>query len=105
MEDKGQPEKSVIMAFSIGLKLRVTSHCIQGGRDYMEDTLSVAYQQTKDESGLEYAFFRVFDSHGGSDAAVFAKENLRDDIVKNQSFWSDHHDLVLKAIRDGFGNT
>ena len=34
------------MAPSIGLNLRVTGHCNQGGRKYMEDVFSVAYQQT-----------------------------------------------------------
>ena len=30
---------------SIGLNLRVTGYCNQGGRKYMEDVFSVAYQQ------------------------------------------------------------
>ena len=33
------------MAPSIGVNLRVTGHCNQGGRKYMEDVFSVAYQQ------------------------------------------------------------
>ena len=61
------------MAPSIGLNLRVTGHCNQGGRKYMEDVFSVAYQQTDDEMDLEYAFFGIFDGHGGKEAAVFAK--------------------------------
>ena len=63
------------MAPSIGLNLRVTGHCNQGGRKYMEDVFSVAYQQTDDEMDLEYAFFGIFDGHGGKEAAVFAKVN------------------------------
>ncbi len=39
----------------------------------MEDVFSVAYQQTEDEKDLEYAFFGIFDGHGGREAAVFAK--------------------------------
>ena len=39
----------------------------------MEDVFSVAYQQTDDEMDLEYAFFGIFDGHGGKEAAVFAK--------------------------------
>ena len=58
---------------SIGLNLRVTGYCNQGGRKYMEDVFSVAYQQTEDEKDLEYAFFGIFDGHGGREAAVFAK--------------------------------
>jgi len=93
------------MAPSIGLNLRVTGHCNQGGRKYMEDVFSVAYQQTDDEMDLEYAFFGIFDGHGGKEAAVFAKEHLMDNIVKHQNFWSENDDLVLKAIRDGFLKT
>jgi len=93
------------MAPSIGLNLRVTGHCNQGGRKYMEDVFSVAYQQTDDEMDLEYAFFGIFDGHGGKEAAVFAKEHLMDNIVKHQNFWSENDDLVLKAIREGFLKT
>ena len=39
----------------------------------MEDIFSVAYQQTDDEKDLEYAFFGIFDGHGGREAAQFAK--------------------------------
>ena len=39
----------------------------------MEDVFSVAYQQTEDEKDLEYAYFGIFDGHGGREAAVFAK--------------------------------
>ena len=41
----------------------------------MEDIFSVAYQQTDDEKDLEYAFFGIFDGHGGREAAQFAKVN------------------------------
>jgi len=71
----------------------------------MEDVFSVAYQQTEDEMDLEYAFFGIFDGHGGKEAAVFAKEHLMDNITKQQNFWSEDDDLVLKAIREGFLST
>lgn len=71
----------------------------------MEDVFSVAYQQTEDEMDLEYAFFGIFDGHGGKEAAIFAKEHLMDNIVKHQNFWSENDDLVLKAIREGFLKT
>jgi len=93
------------MAPSIGLNLRVTGHCNQGGRKYMEDVFSVAYQQTEDEMDLEYAFFGIFDGHGGKEAALFAKEHLMDNITKQQNFWSENDDLVLKSIREGFLKT
>ena len=42
----------------------------------MEDVFSVAYQQTEDELDLEYAFFGIYDGHGGKEAALFAKVPL-----------------------------
>lgn len=86
----------------IGLNLRVTGHCNQGGRKYMEDAFVVAYQQTKDKSGLEYAYFGIFDGHGGREAALYAKEHLLDAIVKQSGFWSNDDAHVLRAIKHGF---
>ncbi|XP_035743418.1 uncharacterized protein LOC118451204 isoform X2 [Vespa mandarinia] len=93
------------MPLSIGVNLRVTGHCNQGGRKYMEDMFSVAYQQTPDDKDLEYAFFGIFDGHGGGEAAAFAKEHLMDIIVKQKNFWSERDEDVLRAIRDGYVNT
>src|SRR5688572_5099443 len=93
------------MSPSIGVNLRVTGHCNQGGRKYMEDIFSVAYQQTEDEKDLEYAFFGMFDGHGGKEAALFAKEHLMEAIVSQKNFWSDDDDLVLRAIKEGFITT
>ena len=56
--------------------MRVTGHYDQGGRKYMEDVFSVAYQQSEDGEELEYAFIGIFDGHGGKDAALFAKVSL-----------------------------
>ena len=53
--------------------MRVTGHFAQGGRKYMEDVFSVAYQQSEDGEDLEYAFIGIFDGHGGKEAALFAK--------------------------------
>jgi len=93
------------MAPSLGVNLRVTGHCNQGGRKYMEDVFSVAYQQTEDEKDLEYAYFGIFDGHGGREAALYAKTHLMDAITSNRNFWSDDDQLVLKAIREGFLTT
>jgi len=93
------------MPLSIGVNLRVTGHCNQGGRKYMEDMFCVAFQPTPDDKDLEYAFFGIFDGHGGGEAATFAKEHLMDIIVKQQKFWSDRDEDVLQAIRDGYMNT
>nr|XP_012138882.1 PREDICTED: uncharacterized protein LOC100877954 isoform X1 [Megachile rotundata] len=93
------------MPLSIGVNLRVTGHCNQGGRKYMEDMFSVAFQSTPDDKDLEYAFFGIFDGHGGGEAATFAKEHLMNDIVKQKNFWSERDEDVLRAIRDGYVNT
>uniref|UniRef100_A0A6P7GT77 Protein phosphatase 1D n=1 Tax=Diabrotica virgifera virgifera TaxID=50390 RepID=A0A6P7GT77_DIAVI len=90
------------MPASIGVNLRVTGHCRQGGRKYMEDFFSVAYQQTEDEKDLEYAFFGIYDGHGGAEAAAFAKEHLMETIIKHKNFWSDDDEDVLRAIKDGY---
>ncbi|KAK9876475.1 hypothetical protein WA026_012788 [Henosepilachna vigintioctopunctata] len=87
---------------SIGVNLRVTGYCRQGGRKYMEDFFSVAYQQTEDERDLEYAFIGIYDGHGGAEAAAFAKEHLMESIIKHKSFWSDNDEEVLRAIKDGY---
>jgi len=71
----------------------------------MEDVFSVAYQQSENGEDLEYAFIGIFDGHGGKEAALFAKENLMDNITKSPNFWSENDDLVLKSIRDGFLKT
>jgi len=89
----------------IGVNLRVTGYCNQGGRKYMEDMFSVAYQQTPDMKDLEYAFFGIFDGHGGSEAAAYAKDHLLDTIIKDDAFWSKNDDDVLRAIRNGYVNT
>lgn len=93
------------MSPSIGVNLRVTAHCHQGDRKYMEDVFSVAYQQTDDQQDLEFAFFGIFDGHGGREAALYAKDHLMDSITKQKQFWSDDDDSVLKAIREGFLST
>ncbi|XP_022909571.1 protein phosphatase 1D isoform X2 [Onthophagus taurus] len=90
------------MPASIGVNLRVTGHCRQGGRKYMEDFFSVAYQQTEDERDLEYAFFGIYDGHGGAEAAEFAKERLMETIVRHRNFWSDNDEDVLRAIKMGY---
>lgn len=93
------------MPESIGVNLRVTGHSSQGGRKYMEDTFAVAYQKSADGKDLEYAYFGIFDGHGGREAAMFAKEHLMYAIVDQKNFWSKNDEDVLKAIKDGFIQT
>ncbi|XP_063240601.1 uncharacterized protein LOC134541254 [Bacillus rossius redtenbacheri] len=93
------------MSASSGINLRVTAHLSQGGRKYMEDMFTVAYERTQDNKDLKYAFFGIFDGHGGQEAAKFAKDNLMDCIVRQEGFWSERDEDVLRAIYDGFVKT
>lgn len=90
---------------SIGINLRVTGHTSIGGRKYQEDFFSVAYQQTKNDQSLEYAFFGIYDGHGGAEASLYAREHLMNTIVSQKLFWSENDEDVLKAIRDGYIQT
>ncbi|KAH8421389.1 hypothetical protein KR009_003804 [Drosophila setifemur] len=87
---------------TLGVNMRVTGQCSQGGRKYMEDQFSVAYQESPLTHELEYAFFGIYDGHGGPEAALFAKEHLMLEIVKQKLFWSDQDEDVLRAIREGY---
>lgn len=66
------------------------------------ESASFWFQQTEDEKDLEYAFFGIFDGHGGVEAAGYAKEHLMETIIKHKNFWSDDDEEVLRAIKDGF---
>ncbi|XP_062558031.1 uncharacterized protein LOC134222902 [Armigeres subalbatus] len=90
---------------SIGINLRVTGHTSIGGRKYQEDFFSVAYQQTENDQSLEYAFFGIYDGHGGAEASLYAREHLMNTIVSQKLFWSESDEDVLKAIRDGYIQT
>lgn len=93
------------MPASIGVNLRVTGHCSRGGRKYMEDFFTVAYQQSEDEKDLEYAFIGIYDGHGGAEAARFARKHLINLIVNQKLFWSENDDDILKSIREGYIQT
>ncbi|KAL7017632.1 hypothetical protein ACKWTF_010459 [Chironomus riparius] len=82
--------------------LRVTAYSEMGNRKYMEDVYSVAYQKTNDGSELDFAYFGMFDGHGGDTAAIFAKNHLMNFIVDQPGFWSNDDEDVLKAIKTGF---
>lgn len=90
------------MSASFGVNLRVTGHSSRGGRKYMEDFFSVAYQEWENKKDLEYAFVGIYDGHGGAEAAKFARQHLIKMIVRQKLFWSkDDHD-ILQAIREGY---
>ena len=90
---------------ALGMNLRVFTDSKQGGRKYMEDVISVRFERGKDSDEIEFGFFAVFDGHGGSEAAVFARANLLDEIKKQPGFWSDDEEQIKKAINDGFLST
>lgn len=72
----------------------------------MEDFFSVAYQESDDDkNNLQYAFFGVYDGHGGKEAANFARDHLMDAIVGQSQFWSQNDDDVLRAIKEGYLST
>ncbi|KAH8387169.1 hypothetical protein KR093_005229, partial [Drosophila rubida] len=98
-------ETTVPSTPTLGVNMRVTGQCSQGGRKYMEDQFSVAYQESPLTHELEYAFFGIYDGHGGTEAALFAKEHLMLEIVKQKQFWSDNDEDVLRAIREGYIGT
>ncbi|KAK7067719.1 Protein phosphatase 1D [Halocaridina rubra] len=93
------------MSSRVGVNLRASAYLHQGDRKYMEDEFQVAYQRTSDKKDIEYAFFGIFDGHGGKEAANFAKDNLMDEIVSLRAFWSDDDEDVLAAIKEGFLQT
>ena len=77
--------------------VRVNGQANQGGRKEMEDFKRVVFDRDP-----EQAFFAVFDGHGGRDAAIFARDNLWDNIKKQKGFYSGDTARVIKAIKDGF---
>jgi len=91
-------------------KIKLEAYCdaVQGGRNYMEDVINVQLVNAADRdvgSPGPYAYFSVFDGHGGSEAAIFADKHLRREIHRQEMFWSDDDGSVIDAIKDGFVST
>ena len=85
------------------IKLEAHYDAVQGGRSYMEDVINVRLGNADDRDG--YAFFGVFDGHGGAEAAAFADRHLRREIDRQETFWSDDDGSVMDAIKAGFVST
>lgn len=78
---------------------------------FAEDAYAIALQRVNasdKESPIALAYFGIFDGHGGTEAAEFARQNLCQHILKQDDFWSHSSDenendqMVLSAIRKGF---
>jgi len=88
----------------IGVNLRVSGNCDQGARKYMEDNHVIKFLK-KDTDDYEFAYFGIFDGHGGPEASAFCRDNLLNEITKYDGFWTNDDDKVLSAIRKGFLDT
>lgn len=103
IDELSQPRDKPLMTLS--------AYKIQGRRTHMEDYFDIAYQmkpcdqQRPNEWPYEYFYFGIFDGHGGSEAANFAKRNLLKFITKQKDFWSTNDDDIMRAIRKGFSDT
>lgn len=90
--------------YKIGVNLRVTENSNQGGRKYMEDNNCIQFVKN-DEGGYEFAYFGIFDGHGGSEASKFVRDHLLKQIKKYDYFWDGDDEQILAAIRNGFLDT
>uniref|UniRef100_A0A182ZIV9 PPM-type phosphatase domain-containing protein n=1 Tax=Biomphalaria glabrata TaxID=6526 RepID=A0A182ZIV9_BIOGL len=88
----------------IGVNLRVSGNCDQGARKYMEDNHVIKFLK-KDTDDYEFAYFGIFDGHGGPEASAFCRDHLLNEITKYDGFWTDDDEQVLSAIRKGFLDT
>ncbi|OIW04375.1 hypothetical protein TanjilG_32567 [Lupinus angustifolius] len=75
-------------------------YCKRGRREYMEDRYSAA-DNLLGES--KFAFFGVFDGHGGSRAAEFAAKNLKDNVLNEVS--TTEEEDIQEAVKRGYLNT
>lgn len=87
------------------LLIRVYGEANQGARQGMEDKTSVVFENANEETFRGPAFFAVFDGHGGSHAATFARDYLWEAIKRQKGFCSDSPSSVVDAIRKGFAET
>ncbi|CAL8147033.1 unnamed protein product [Orchesella dallaii] len=94
-----------------GSIINCTVHKHQGDREHMEDKTKVVFDWNAphdelddkyDNCNFAWAFFGLFDGHGGRQAASYARKYLMHHIVSHPHFDSDEDDLVLQAITEGF---
>lgn len=92
--------------FEIGVNLRVTQCFDKGSRNYMEDFSKYYFEKDpSNKQSVIFAFFGVFDGHGGTEAAELAHKVLLEEIKSQEKFWSLNDQDVLDSIREGFLRT
>ncbi|CAN0326875.1 unnamed protein product [Lampetra fluviatilis] len=79
--------------------LRVSAAVAQGGRRYMEDAAVVVRERLR---GHEVTFVAVFDGHGGSEAALFARRHLWAALRRDRQLLSPRPERVCAALREAF---
>ncbi|XP_032803301.1 protein phosphatase 1D-like [Petromyzon marinus] len=79
--------------------LRVSAAVAQGGRRYMEDAAMVVRERLR---GQEVTFVAVFDGHGGSEAALFARQHLWAALRRDRQLLSPQPERVCGALRKAF---
>ena len=87
-----------------GATFRVFQESRQGGRMYMED-VSCLNSYKSDNGDHDFIYLAVFDGHGGSQAAQFAKEHLLEELKSIKGFWTQDKEHITKAIREAFVST
>ena len=90
---------------SFEAKFQVFSDAKQGNRDYMEDFISVKIcEDVETEKCIDrpFAYFAVFDGHGGAEAAKFAEKQLLNEIIRQPGFSSYDDNTVMAAIKEAF---
>ncbi|KAH9525788.1 Protein phosphatase 1D [Bulinus truncatus] len=70
----------------------------------MEDNHVIKFLK-KDTDDYEFAYFGIFDGHGGPEASAFCRDNLLNEITKHDGFWTDDDEQVLASIKKGFLDT
>ena len=77
--------------------------CKKGKREFMEDTHNAILNVLGDS---KQAFFGVFDGHSGRKAAVFAAQNIGQNILDAMlGMENETEDIVEQAVRNGYLTT
>ena len=71
-------------------------------RKYMEDEISIESGSTDQ---IPTTYLGVFDGHGGKEAAIYARDNLFDNLKAQPGFFDDEPEKVKEAIRQAFIKT